>query len=84
MKDDTRPLNLSHEYQLTFLESADFSTNQIVLKTGKILGGTNNTNPDTLMLFGNVNSVPAQLLFQTPFLRDTWHNFGLILNFMQK
>lgn len=38
MKDTARPLNLSHEYQLVFLEDAAFSTNQFVLKTGTISG----------------------------------------------
>lgn len=38
MKDDCRPLNNSHEYQLVFLETNDFSTNQFALKTGTING----------------------------------------------
>lgn len=83
MKDATRPLNQTHEYQLVFLESADFSTNQIVLKTGSILG-QNTPNPDTLQLFGNVNSQPVQTLFATPFTPDTFHNFALTLDFDKK
>lgn len=77
-KDGVRPLNLSHEYQLVFLESNDFSTNQVVLKTGTILG-QKTTNPDMLQLFGNVNQ--GQLLFSTPFLDDVFHNFALKLDF---
>jgi hypothetical protein len=38
MKDDARPLNYSHEYQLVFLETNDYSTNQFALKTGTIDG----------------------------------------------
>ncbi|KAK4205001.1 hypothetical protein QBC40DRAFT_303021 [Triangularia verruculosa] len=80
-KDDTRPLNLSHEYQLVFLESNDFSTNQFVLKTGTILGGDATVNPDTLQLFGNVNQNPPQLLFSVPFLSGVFHNFAVTLDF---
>ncbi|KAK1590409.1 uncharacterized protein LY79DRAFT_579893 [Colletotrichum navitas] len=80
MKDAQRPLNLSHEYQLVFLESADFSTNQVVLKTGSILG-QNTADPDTLQLFGNVNSDPVPELFKTKFTPDVFHNFAVKLDF---
>ncbi|KAK1765884.1 hypothetical protein QBC33DRAFT_542795 [Phialemonium atrogriseum] len=79
MKDAQRPLNLSHEYQLVFLESNDFSTNQLVLKTGTLIGGGGGANPDTLQLFGNVNS--PQLLFSTPFTPGVFHNFAVTLDF---
>ncbi|KZL67610.1 hypothetical protein CT0861_02600 [Colletotrichum tofieldiae] len=81
-KDAQRPLNLSHEYQLAFLESNDFSTNQVVLKTGTILGGDANADPDTLTLLGNVNTKPAPpVLFSTPFTENTIHNFAVTLDF---
>lgn len=78
LKDAQRPLNLSHEYQLVFLESNDFSTNQFVLKTGTILGRAT-ADPDTLQLFGNVNQ--NQLLFSVPFLPGVFHNFAVALDF---
>lgn len=81
MKDAALPLNLSHEYQLVFLESADFSTNQVVLKTGTILDKAT-ADPDTLQLFGNVND--GQLLFSTPFTDDVFHNFAVTLDFNAK
>lgn len=81
MKDASRPLNLTHEYQLVFLESNDFSTNQFVLKTGTILGAEDNADPDTLQLFGNVNADPVQTLFRTPFTEDVFHNFAITLDF---
>lgn len=80
MKDPQRPLNLTHEYQLVFLESSDFSTNQIVLKTGSLIGETT-ADPDTLQLFGNVNASPVQLLFNTSFTPDVFHNFAVTLDF---
>ncbi|KAG5988869.1 hypothetical protein E4U43_004617 [Claviceps pusilla] len=78
-KDSTRPLNLSHEYQLTFLEDASFSTNQFVLKTGTIIG-VDNINADSLTLFGNTNKF-GDVLFTTPFSSGTFHNFALRLDF---
>jgi len=78
MKSNARPLNLSHEYQLAFLETADFSANQFVLKTGTILG-QNTADPDTLQLFGNTND--NLLLFSAPFTAGVFHNFALTLDF---
>jgi hypothetical protein len=80
-KDTARPLNISHEYQLVFLESADYSTNQIVLKTGTILDHKTR-DPDSLMVFGNVKT--PNLLWTTPFKANVWHNFGLVLDFATK
>ncbi|CAK7233561.1 hypothetical protein SEUCBS140593_008643 [Sporothrix eucalyptigena] len=80
MQDAQRPLNLSHEYQLVFLESNDFSTNQLVLKTGTVLGQTGGT-PSDLQLFGNVNANPPQVLFSTPFTPGVFNNFAVTLDF---
>ncbi|TLD15266.1 hypothetical protein PspLS_10667 [Pyricularia sp. CBS 133598] len=79
-KDLKKPLNLTHEYQLVFLEDNKFSTNQIVVKTGTI-DGQANANPDTLNVFGNVASNPPKLLFSTPFGADGFHNFAMTLDF---
>ncbi|KAL1910034.1 hypothetical protein Sste5344_004223 [Sporothrix stenoceras] len=81
MQDAQRPLNLSHEYQLVFLESNDFSTNQLVLKTGTVLGQAGNVDPNTLQLFGNVNTNPPVVLFSTPFTPGVFHNFAVTLDF---
>jgi hypothetical protein len=81
MKDATRPLNLAHEYQLVFLESNDFSTNQFVLKTGTIIGGNAADDPDVLRLVGNVNANPVKTIFSTPFTPGVFHNFAIKLDF---
>ncbi|KAK0620718.1 hypothetical protein B0T14DRAFT_457865 [Immersiella caudata] len=78
MKSDARPLNLSHEYQLAFLETADFSATQFTLKTGTILG-VQTADPDTLQIFGNSND--NLLLFSAPFTPGVFHNFALTLDF---
>ena len=84
MKDSARNLNLSHEYQLVFLENAVFSTNQFVLKTGTIAGQPVGGS-DFLVVQGNQNAVGGvQNLFNTSFTAATWHNFGLVLDFNAK
>jgi len=92
MKDEARLLNGSHEYQMVFLESADFSTNQIVLKTGTVSGlegkvnsgalpATGNATGDTLIVQGNVNT-DVGVIFETDFTGGgVWHNFGLVMDF---
>ncbi len=85
MKDAARLLDTKHEYQLFFLESSDYSTNQVVLKYGTILGGNpSGANPDTLFLQGNVNAKPVQTIYSTRFTAGVWHNFALALNFNAK
>jgi hypothetical protein len=75
-------LNVSHEYQLVFLESADYSTNQFALKTGKIIGAPKRQDPNLLVLQSNVRA-PTNL-FTVPFKKNVWHNFGLVLDFTKK
>ncbi|KAG5927498.1 hypothetical protein E4U42_002175 [Claviceps africana] len=78
-KDPRRPLNLSHEYQLVFLEDESYSTNQFVLKTGTIIG-LHNITADSLTLFGNTKNF-GDVLFTTRFTPGKLHNFALKLDF---
>jgi hypothetical protein len=55
-----------------------------VLKTGTISGQPATLNPDSLVLQGNVNANPVVNLFTTGFTADTWHNFGVVLDFDKK
>ena len=73
MKDAARPLNLSHEYQLIFLESTDFSTKQLLLKTGTTPGQPAGQKPDMLLLQSNVNEDKGNM-FVTIFTADTCAN----------
>lgn len=78
--DTTRPFNYSHEYQILFLKTADFSNTQLTLKTGTILGGNATADPKTL----NMRGFGAdETLFETPFV-EGWHNFGLVMDFERK
>jgi hypothetical protein len=81
MRDALRPLNLSHEYQLAFLETASFSTNQFALKTGSIIG-RETEDPDRLVLVSNVEA-PTDL-HVVPFTSGVWHNYAITLDFNAK
>ncbi|PBP16380.1 hypothetical protein BUE80_DR012832 [Diplocarpon rosae] len=80
-KDNARPLNTSHEYQLVFLEDASYSANQFVLKTGTIDGQPAGQDPNLLVLVSNTNVKPSVNFFNTSFTENVWHNFGLTLDF---
>jgi hypothetical protein len=72
MKEERRALNTSHEYQLFSLESSDYSTNQVALKYGTIIGSSRGANLDTHLLVGNVNSSPVQTIYSTRFTAGVW------------
>lgn len=76
MMDAARTFNFSHEYQLVFLETADYSNTQFTLKTGTLIDVAT-ADPKTLVLTGYGSK---ETLFSTPFTAG-WHNFALTLNF---
>jgi len=80
--DATRPLNVSHEYLLVFLETADFSANQFRIKTGTLLG-SNGADRDNLLVLGN-SKAGNQVLFSTPFVDGVFTNLALKLDFDEK
>ncbi|KAF2194129.1 glycoside hydrolase family 131 protein [Zopfia rhizophila CBS 207.26] len=77
--DPQRALNLSHEYLMTFLERADFTGDQIMLKTGTLIG-RNDTSPNDLVLLGNSGN-GSTTLFTTPFTADAFTNFAIKMDF---
>jgi hypothetical protein len=77
-----RPLNVSHEYLMTFLERGDFAGNQISLKTGTLLGSDGATK-NQLVLLGNSKD-GSENLFSTPFDTTQFTNFALVMDFEQK
>ncbi|POS85273.1 hypothetical protein EPUL_004581 [Erysiphe pulchra] len=77
MKDSMNPINITHEYQLAFMETKDFTNRQWVLRTGTIDG--QKQDPNNLVLMGNDED--GDVLFTTPFTDDEFHNFALTLDF---
>ncbi|KAI0365349.1 hypothetical protein BV20DRAFT_954502 [Pilatotrama ljubarskyi] len=75
-KDEVRPLNYSHEYQIVFIEPNDGS------HVFGIQLGSPFTNPTGPLPAPNAHSFKVldhalNVLFTTPFTSHTWHNFAV-------
>lgn len=81
MHDATRPLNVSHDYLIVFLETADFSANQFRIKTGTTIGSEGATKNELLVLG---NTAQATTYFLTPFVADAFTNLALKMEFNAK
>ncbi|KAF2713009.1 glycoside hydrolase family 131 protein [Pleomassaria siparia CBS 279.74] len=77
--DSTRPLNVSHEYLLVFLETATFDANQFRVKTGTQIGSDGATKNDLLILGNSKDG--NEPLFSTPFVADQFTNIALKMDF---
>ncbi|RMZ69298.1 endoglucanase c [Pyrenophora seminiperda CCB06] len=73
------PLNISHEYLLTFLERSDFGANLFQLRTGTLLGSDGSSKND-LVLQGNT-AAGTKTLFTTPFTAGVFTNLALQMDF---
>jgi len=81
--DEHRSLNYTHEYQLIWLENQDYSANQFTIGTGTPYGSNSTSAKDaqSLFLLGTSAASPQQTLWKTPFTKEVWHNFGLVLDY---
>ncbi|KAI0775552.1 hypothetical protein BD413DRAFT_529338 [Trametes elegans] len=75
-KDEERPLNYDHEYQIVFIEPND-GTHVFEVQLGSPF-----TNPTGSLPAPNAQSLKVldhahNVLFNTPFSSDTWHNFAV-------
>ncbi|KAF4984208.1 hypothetical protein FZEAL_548 [Fusarium zealandicum] len=75
MQDESRPLNLSHEYLNVWHEAGDFSSNQFNFEAGTIIG--QDLPKDTWKLLDRNNTQ----LWSTPMLKNVWQNFAVTLDF---
>lgn len=76
-QDAAKPLNLTHIYQVAFLEAADFSTHQFEVSVGGADAAGN------VVVTGNNKATAKQTLFTTP-LDAGFNNFALTMNFDKK
>ncbi|KAL2270253.1 hypothetical protein VTJ83DRAFT_2437 [Remersonia thermophila] len=74
--DNQRPLNLSHEYLLTWHETAAYDANQFNFEAGAIIGQSNLPRDTYKVLDRNNRQV-----WSTPILKDAWQNFAIRLDF---
>ncbi|RPA85777.1 hypothetical protein BJ508DRAFT_302605 [Ascobolus immersus RN42] len=79
--DTAKPLNYSHEYQIVFIESADYTHQIFTLKTGTNHGSSLSTSSRTLRLStSTANGASAQTLHTVPFGvagSEGWHNYAI-------
>ncbi|PVH84119.1 glycoside hydrolase family 131 protein [Cadophora sp. DSE1049] len=85
-QDTTSPLNLTHDYQIAFLETADFATHQFDVRVGKVVdAAAGSPGADGTMVVVNGNSKNAagvQTLFSTPFEGvQGFQNFAMEMDF---
>ncbi|KAF8245348.1 hypothetical protein K440DRAFT_556022 [Wilcoxina mikolae CBS 423.85] len=79
-KDMKHPLNVSHLYQLTFIETADFSSHIWTLSYGATT--EEGHSPTALRLTSSgAKGAKEKLLFQVEFKEDQWHNFAIQVDF---
>ncbi|KAH9020494.1 hypothetical protein EDB85DRAFT_2004399 [Lactarius pseudohatsudake] len=74
--DSQQQLNFGHEYQPLFIEPND-GTHVFDLQTGTPFN-TTVSDADARML--RIRSHSGNVLFQTPFVENTWHNFAVAVD----
>ncbi|KAJ3729384.1 hypothetical protein C8R42DRAFT_693379 [Lentinula raphanica] len=70
------PLNYSHEYQIVFIEPAD-GTHVFELQLGNPFTNPTASAPAADATSLKVRDHALNLLFETPFTADQWHNFAV-------
>ncbi|KAH6885940.1 hypothetical protein B0T10DRAFT_492019 [Thelonectria olida] len=76
LQDESRPLNLSHEYLNVWHEASDYSANQFNFQAGKLIDQSD-LPEDTYKLLDRKN----KLIWSTPMLSNVWQNFAITLDF---
>ncbi|KAG4430857.1 hypothetical protein IFR05_013658 [Cadophora sp. M221] len=83
-QDVASPLNLTHDYQVAFLETADFATHQFDVRVGKVVdaaAGSPGADGTNIVVNGNSkNAAGVQTLFSTPFTAG-FQNFAVQMDF---
>lgn len=77
MPDASRPLNLTHQYTFSQLETAAFDANQVTL----VAGGSYGSN--YTVLGRSQTGTDSPVLYQMP-ITSGWTNFGLLMDFGNK
>lgn len=73
--DPQRALNLSHEYLNVWHEAADYSADQIMFQTGKMID-----QPDLEVDAWKLFDRNSTLLWSTPVETEAWQNFAVTLD----
>ncbi|GJE92570.1 glycoside hydrolase family 131 protein [Phanerochaete sordida] len=82
-QDPTRPLNVSHEYQIVFIEPSDGS-HVFELQLGSPFTDPTGPLPAPGAHSFKVRDHALDVLFETPFAPGAWHNFGVQVDWTQR
>jgi len=75
-EDPCRPLNYTHEYQIVFIEPDD-GTHVFEVQLGTPFSKTTATSLDPTARNLKIRDHALNLLYQTPFKSNTWHNIAV-------
>jgi hypothetical protein len=78
-QDSARALNLSHEYLNIWHEAADYSGDQFMFQTGKMID-----HPDMPANTFKFFDIKSKLLWSTPIDYSEWQNFAITLDIDKK
>lgn len=76
LKELEKPLNMSHEYQIVWIEPID-GTHVFEIQLGSPFTIPTGTVPVSNARFLKVRNHALDLLFETPFTSHDWHNFAV-------
>lgn len=82
--DFARPLNISHQYELVFIETNDYASHVWTIKAGTPFGEKEGAISKKLRLEGSTaGGVAGQTLFEVEWDSPTWHNFAVQVDWVK-
>lgn len=82
--DFARPLNISHQYELVFYETQDYSSHVWTIKAGTPFGEKKSRKSTKLRLESSTaGGVAGKDLFEVDWETSTWHNFAVQVDWVK-
>ncbi|KAG6818561.1 hypothetical protein H0H93_003949 [Arthromyces matolae] len=81
--DETKPLNYDHEYQIVFIEPSD-GTHVFGIQLGSPFTNPTGALPAQNAHWFKVLDHALNVLFETPFTPNTWHNFAVQVDWNER
>lgn len=79
--DPAKKLNVTHQYELIFLEAADYASHIFAFKAGTPRDGRQTQYSNGLRLESSTKAGNSRTLYEINFTDDVWHNFAVQINF---
>ena len=82
--DFARPLNISHQYELVFIETNDYASHVWTIKAGTPFGEKKSAKSNKLRLESSTaGGVAGTDLFTVDWEISTWHNFAVQVDWVK-